>query len=391
MIVYLKKGLRIIKSLGKCIIPVEKWYLYRENDKRFFKKMMDPSFNWKQYAHEYNPYYLKWGFKFPMYEFEYYAQNTGVKSDLYLPIRFYQRYIFPYLDHDTWHWGYADKNMFSRLLDIKDAQQYIDVLVPECVACCDNGRYFINGAEKSCTFNEVVEAVMHTNEDMIIKPSIQSSHGHGITKITSTDKKEDFVVNLIRQFGANFTIQKVIEQHPDLAKLNPTSVNTIRIATYQDFKGNVKVLYASQRFGGKGKIYDNADDPNGSGGFCAIESDGTLKREVHHYRNMKITYLDDDIMKKVPYFDKVKTAVLFLHTRFPNFALIGWDVTITTDGHPVIIEYNFQPGLGSCQLAHGPMFSKEDLDEIMGKVAEGRIVRRNKYVVDFPSKEKYWI
>ena len=380
---------KFIALISKCE-PIEKRWLYRENKRRFINKMMDPSFEWKKYAHTYNPYYLKWGYKFPMYEFEYYAQNTGVKSDLYLPIRFYQRYIFTYLDHDAWHWGYADKNMFARLLNIEEAQKHVDVLVPECVTCCDNGRYFIGGADISCSFEDAVTAVMETSENCIIKPSVESSHGHGIMKITPQAKSKELITSILEKYGNNFVVQKEIKQHPELAKLNPTSVNTIRIATYQDFKGKVKVLYATQRFGGKGKIYDNADDPNGSGGFCVISPDGTLNREVHHYRNMKKTYLSDDITAKVPYFEKVKEAVLFLHTRFPNFALIGWDVTVTPEGHPVIIEYNFQPGLGSCQLAHGPMFSKEDLDEIMERVSKGKIVKRTKYVVDFPSKESFW-
>lgn len=380
---------KFIALIGKCE-PIEKRWLYRENKRRFINKMMDPSFDWKKYAHTYNPYYMKWGYKFPMYEFEYYAQNTGVKSNLYLPIRFYQRYIFTYLDHDAWHWGYADKNMFARLLNIEEAKKHVDVLVPECVACCDNGRYFIGGTDITCSFEEAVTAVMETSENCIIKPSIESSHGHGIMKIAPEGKSKEQITSILERYGNNFVVQKEIRQHPELAKLNSTSVNTIRIATYQDFKGKVKVLYASQRFGGKGKIYDNADDPNGSGGFCVISPDGTLNREVHHYRNMKKTYLSDDITAKVPYFEKVKEAVLFLHTRFPNFALIGWDVTVTPEGHPVIIEYNFQPGLGSCQLAHGPMFCKEDLDEIMERVSKGKIAKRTKYVVNFPSKESFW-
>lgn len=380
-----------VKAIIKYVLPPKSPFLYKANRNLFFSKMMDPSFNWKQYAHEYNPYYLKWGFKFPMYEFEYYAQNTGVKSDFYLPIRLYQKYIFNYLDHDAWHWGYADKNMFARFLDIKDAQKYIDVLLPECVSCCNNGRYFLGGCEQSCSYDDAVLSVMNSKEDLIIKPSIESSHGHGLMKIHANHKNKDSVEDIFRSYGNNFVIQKVIVQHPELAKLNPTSVNTIRIATYQDFKGEVKILYASQRFGGKGKIYDNADDPKGSGGFCAILNDGTLQREVHHYRNMKKTYLCESIMDKIPYYERIKKAVLFLHTRFPNFALIGWDVTVTPDGHPVIIEYNFRPGLGSCQLAHGPMFSKEDLDEIMERVSKGKIQKRMKYVVEFPSKEKYWM
>ena len=388
----MKNILRRVKSLLKFFLyRYQKYYLYRENKYQFLKKIMDPSFNWKKYRHKYNPYYLQYGFKFPMYEFEYYALCTGIKSDLYLPIRFYQQYVFPYLDHDAWHWGYADKNMFARFLDIKEAQRHIEVMVPECIACCDNGRFFRGGADTICTAEEAIQLVLQSTGDLIIKPTVQSGHGHGVKIISDADKTKEQVQNIFLKYGKNFVVQKKIIQHPELARLNPTSVNTIRIATYQDFNGYVKILYASQRFGGEGKIYDNADDPSGSGGFCVIQSDGTLMREIHHYRNIKKTYLSSDITKKIPYFEKVQNAVLYLHTRFPHFALIGWDVSITPEGIPVILEYNFRPGLGSCQLAHGPMFNKEDLDEIMERVSKGYIINKNKFVVSFPSKEDYWI
>lgn len=387
----MNKILKKIKAYINFIMgKYQRNFLYKANEKQFIKKMMDSSFDWKKYRRQYNPYYLQFGFKFPMYECEYYAANTGVRSDLYLPIRLYGQYIFPYLNHAAWRWGYADKNMFARLLDIKDAQKHIDVLVPECIACCDNGRYFKHGANNSCTLDEAIQCVLSSQGDLIIKPSVASGHGSGVMLLHENDKTESRIKEIFKQFSPNFVVQKKIIQHPELAKLNPSSVNTIRITTYQDFNGKVKILYASQRFGGKEKVYDNADDPNGSGGFCAITPDGKLMREIHHYRNMKKSYLSDDIVEKIPYFEKIKEAVLFLHHRFPSFALIGWDVSVTPEGHPVIIEYNFRPGLGSGQLAHGPMFGKEDLDEIMKRISKGRIVRKSKFSVSFPSKESYW-
>lgn len=385
----IKKIFRKISwSVFRKSYPVKEFYLYRDNRKNFFKKVMDPSFPWKNYKGS-NPYFKKWGFDFPMYETEYYCQNTGVRSDLYLPISFYKRYVFPYLDHDSWHWGYADKNMFSRLLAIEEAQKHVDVMIPECVVCCDNGRYYKGNLIPS-TQEEIIKVLCDVDEDLIIKPSVESSHGKGVAKILKEEKTAAYLEELIAQYGANFTVQKVLVQHPDLAAFNETSVNTIRITTYQDFNGKVKILYASQRFGGKGKVYDNADDPNGSGGFCAIEDDGTVKREIHHYRNMKVTRLDDSAPARIPYYDKVKEAVLFMHTRFPHFALIGWDVSVTPDGHPVIIEYNFCPGIGTGQLANGPLFSKEDLDEIMKRVSKAKLSIRAKERISFPDKPKYW-
>lgn len=181
-----------------------------------------------------------------------------------------------------------------------------------------------------------------------------------------SELSKDFIENLFKQYGKNFTIQKIVEQHPVLAAFNPTSVNTIRITTYQDFDGNVKILYAAQRFGGKGKIYDNADDPKGSGGFCAIGMDGTIDRHIHHYRNSKTDVLDNaDIPNQIPHFEKIKEAVIYLHRFFPHYGIIGWDASLTPDERPIIIEYNFNPGLGTGQLANHPLFSQKDLDEII--------------------------
>lgn len=395
------------------------FYLYLPNEISFIKKYLDPTFNWKKYifyrvnrknflkkhmgptfvgseCFRYNPYYLKYGFKFPMYEFEFYAANSGVKSDLYLPTQFFGRYIYPFLNFKRVASGYTNKNMLDRILDIKDAQKYIDVLTPENIAFCDNGRFFRGGnAYENCTYEEAIQAVLSSTGDLIIKP-VLSSHGDGIMLLSEAEKTEHRVRDIFVRYNDNFVIQKKVIQHPELAKLNPSSVNTIRIATYQDFSGKVKILYATQRFGAEGSICDNADPQDvkshhASGGFCAIKSDGTLERKVHHLRDLKTTVLSENIIDKIPSFEKIKEAVLFLHTRLPHFALIAWDVTVTPEGHPVIIEYNFCPGLATCQLVHGPMFCKEDMDIIMEQVSKGRIIRKSNHVVSFPSKESYWI
>lgn len=371
-----RKAASISWKICKGLQPSIKQKLYKDSISRFRKKMMDPEFEWKKYAKEINPYFKQFGFNISSLESEYYAACTGVKSDLYLPIALYEKLIFPYLNTYYWRLGYSDKNIIPRLLNIPEAQKHVDILIPEYIVYCDYGRFYMP-EDKPCTKEEAIKKVCSYHEDLIIKPTINSSHGNGVKKILADEISEEKIKEIISHYGKNFTIQKVVVQHPDLAAFNPTSVNTIRITTYQDFKGEVKVLYASQRFGGKGKIYDNADDPKGSGGFCPIQPDGTVKREVHHYRNLKTTPLDESVPGIIPCYDKVVAAVKFLHTRFPQFGLIGWDMTVTPEGHPLVIEYNFFPGLGTGQLAHGPMFSKEDLDEIMERVIKNG---KQKYV-----------
>ena len=367
-------------------LPSKEELTYQNGIKSFKQKIMDPEFDWKPYVKAINPYFEKHGFRYSMLDSEYYYQCNGIKSDLYLPLSFYTMFLYPYLNPERWRIAYTDKNMFSRFLNIKEAQKHIDIQMPECIVYCDNGCFY-KPDDEPCDREEAINLILDCKEDMIIKPTLNSTHGSGVALIESSQASREHVKDIISKYEKNFTVQKKIIQHPDLAAFNPTSVNSVRITTYMDFRGKVKVLYASQRFGGKGKVYDNADDPKGTGGFCAIMPDGTVKREIHHYRNIKTTLLDDSIPQKIPCFDKVVEAAKYLHTRFPQFGLIGWDMTVTPDGHPLVIEYNFQPGLGTSQLANGPMFEKEDLDEIMEHIKKQKFRTMARILISFHDKD----
>lgn len=385
----LKKKVAKKWTLFKIAMVGEKEYLFNHSLYNFKKRFMDPTFEWKKYKSLTNPYFAKWGFKFPLVESAYYSKASGIEAYHYLPFTLYSRYIFSYLNKQAWYWGYADKNMFHRFLDIKQAQNDIDVFLPICVACCDNGRYFL-GNDTPCTFDELVNAVVEYKKDIIIKPTIESSHGNGVILIKAIGKSRSDIINNLSKYGLNYTIQEKIVQHPSLAAFNETSVNTIRITTYQDFQGNIKIINASQRWGGKGKVFDNADSGS-DGGFCGINDDGTYKREIHKIRNLKTYPMPESYPTSVPSYDKVKDAVLYLHRRFPQFALIGWDITVDIDGHPIVIEYNFRPGLTSSQHANGPLFSEKDLDEIMNHISKRKLSLKLTSTLVFDDKKDFGI
>lgn len=360
-------------------------HLYETSLYDFKNKFMDPAYSNPQAEKELNPFFLEYGFRFSSLESAYFGEITGVKSDLYIPVGLWNRLLYPFINKSMWREAYCDKNMFHRFLNIKEAQKEIDILEPCTIACCCSGRYFI-GCEDRATRDETINAIVSYGKDVIVKPTVHTSHGAGIIKVKAEELTETYLNEIVTRYYPDFTVQEVIKQHPNLAAYNPTSVNTIRITTYQDFDGNVKVLYASQRFGGKGKVYDNADDPKGDGGFCAIGKDGIVNRTIHHYRSMQTTQLDDSVLGITPQWDKVVEAVLYLHTRFPQFALIGWDMTVTEDGHPLVIEYNFAPGLGTGQLAHGPIFSEQDLRDIMERIQYFDINKSSLFMATFKDR-----
>lgn len=380
---------KIIGKIRSRIVKFDKYkYLHDTSLSIFKNKFMDPDYNNIVAEKELNPFYKEYGFKFSRLESDYFSKVTGVSSDLYVPVGLWNQLLYPFLNKVMWREAYCDKNMFHRFLDIKEAQKHIDILEPNTIVCCCSGRYFI-GNEEGTTRENAIKALICYGKDVIVKPTVHSSHGAGIIKVKADEMTEANLNNIFNQYYPDFTAQEVIKQHPNLAVYNPTSVNTIRISTYQDFDGNVKVLYASQRFGGKGKVYDNADDPKGDGGFCAIGKDGVVNRTIHHYRNMATSQLEESVSGITPQWDKVVKAVLYLHTRFPQFALIGWDMTVTEEGHPLVIEYNFAPGLGTGQLAHGPVFSETDLREIMSRIKDFEIVNTSVRKTSYKNRQSF--
>lgn len=151
-----------------------------------------------------------------------------------------------------------------------------------------------------------------------------------------------------------------------MASFNPTSINTLRMITYRKPDKTIKVQAIIQRFGKPGAVVDNASS---GGSLIGINFDGTLKsRLASSYKSMRRIPLGEEVTDKIPFIDELKNAVITLHQRVVFYDLIGWDMIVTPDGCPTMIEMNTQPAIEVTQLAHGPLFSREELDEIMPEV-----------------------
>ena len=224
---------------------------------------------------------------------------------------------------------------------------------------------------------------MAYGRDTIVKPAIDTFGGRGVDKVPGGSAPEVYE-ELFAKYGCDFTFQKVVAQHPLMAQLNPTSVNTVRIVTYRDFAGVRKVLYACLRFGGESAVVDNVC---AGGGFTGIDpaTGRLLDRKRHTYLVMDPPALPGNFFDEVPFWDMLKATALALHGRIPQMAVVGWDFCLTPDEKPLLIEFNPRPGVG-LQQAVGPMFSREDLDEIMRRVSKVKAGYRPLGVIEFPDR-----
>ena len=346
-------------------------------------------FDYSPYKHQFSRYFKKWGLKVPMVVAEYCSKMSGIKADTYLPRDLTFNYIYPYLVRYEFCPAYADKNIESRVLNIKKVQEKIDVQVPHSIIYNMNGIHFDDN-EEEIGEEQAAENLVQFNQDIVIKPAIGSFGGVGVVKLDHATLDKTKYLELFKAYKKDFVVQEIVRQHPALASFNETSINTMRIVTYRKPNKERKVLYAIVRYGGKGEFRDNVC---AGGGFSVLNLDGTLKdRIIHVYQTPSLNKLPNSAVNKIPYFEKVLEAALTLHGQLPHFDIMGWDFALTSEGHPVLIEYNIRPGYG-IQSGVGPMFSEEELDEIMPHVMNHRktfVAKPYIYFNEKPGFDSFW-
>lgn len=143
-----------------------------------------------------------------------------------------------------------------------------------------------------------------------------------------------------------FIIEEVLEQHNELAQLNPSSVNTIRLYTVKSGE-QYYITGAALRIGRKGKQVDNYH----SGGLAAeinIELGMVTSRAIS-FANEEF-YIHPDSGKcilgfMIPGWEKIKSTVRNAHRKLSSLGYVAWDVVVLKDGSITFIEANTGGGV----------------------------------------------
>ena len=134
-------------------------------------------------------------------------------------------------------------------------------------------------------------------------------------------------------------LEEVLSQHDDLNAVYPDSVNTVRMITYRDPKGELHVIASVLRIG-NGAVIDNF----ASGGmFTMLDDKGValypgVDKQSNIYTEHPVTGTTIKGVK-VPFYDEVVEMVAEAATRLPTVPYVGWDIAITPTG-PALIEAN---------------------------------------------------
>ena len=165
-----------------------------------------------------------------------------------------------------------------------------------------------------------------------------------------------------------YLFQETIKQHPDLDKLNPSCLNTIRFDTFIDSDGKIEIISGYIRM----SIINYHIDNITSGG-CQVGIDlETGKLNKNGYFTIRTNGLkvisEHPITKTVfenfsiPLFQQAKELVISTASFMPDLRLIGWDVAIGESG-PILIEGNSNYDVQGNDLSYGgyrsnPVFRK---------------------------------
>ncbi|MDD2518314.1 MAG: sugar-transfer associated ATP-grasp domain-containing protein [Bacilli bacterium] len=145
-------------------------------------------------------------------------------------------------------------------------------------------------------------------------------------------------------------LEEFIIQNKEWGKINPGSVNTIRVMT-SAINGKVDIFFMAARIGNGDSVVDNFH----AGGLSTLidiekgELKGpgyTKKLEKSDMHPLTKVVIDG---YKIPYFDEIKEMVTKAALVNDKIHVVGWDVAITDKG-PLIIEGNRGPGWDLVQI-----------------------------------------
>lgn len=294
----------------------------------------------------------------------FYTERTGNFSPKYIPDELWYAYIEPYFNPRSLAKALDTKVLYDRLL-IGGG----NVKHPKTIAYLING-FWISGNYEPLSVEAVAKRIME-EQCVFIKQAEDSAGGHGVVFF---DKSEGVgrLNEILCSLNANTVIQTGLKQHNEMNRLNPSSVNTIRILTHLTRDEGVKIRSVIVRMGRNGSHVDNAS----SGGVTVgVDSTGRLKEVGYDVPGEKY-YEHPDTHTRfseviIPNFSTILDEVTTLQWQLPQFRLLSWDIAVSEDGSPVVIEVNMHSGqLDFHQLNNGPVFGEDTrkvLSEIFGK------------------------
>jgi len=277
---------------------------------------------------------------------------TGNLDQAFIPSDIFHVIIEPALNAMNHALILTDKNVMYDLP--------IAPLLPEPVLHIVSGDLYLPGFAR--VGDDQLGSIFGASRDeFIIKPSILHGSGVNLRALDGTSAAsflKEIVNDRRSRQDANWVIQRRLEQCPETARFNPSSVNTFRVLTLRT-DAEIAHLSTVFRVGRKGMRIVNQS----AGGIACGTEGGRLKgRGMDNTFRFYDAHPDNGtaLNGELPNCDVAVGLCRKLHRSFPWFDLISWDVAIDTHHEPRIIEFNVaNQELYFHQMTNSPVFGSE--------------------------------
>ena len=178
----------------------------------------------------------------------------------------------------------------------------------------------------------------------IIAKPLDQCCGRGIDIYATDDYEPEKLYDMLVANKA-YLVEEVVVQDDTMAMLSSGSVNTIRVITFLN-GDKVSFVAGCVRMGQGGNVVDNFN----SGGISSMldVNTGTLMTDGYDkFRSNFVKHPDTGtVIKgfKIPMWDEARAMVAEAAKEVPQIRYVGWDVAISKEKGPLLIEGNSYPG-----------------------------------------------
>ncbi len=293
----------------------------------------------------------KWSFmgKIDYRAFKTFYNRNGFFDPRYVPHYFCKFYLRPNTAPEKYATAFQNKAYLPKLMPT--------VKQPETIVRRVENIYY-NKDFRRITLDEAIDiclSVLESGREIVVKPSGKAG-GKGVEFLAEADKAK--MKKILRSKGPLFVVQKAIHQHPEMAALNSSTVNTVRLTTFM-LKGEFIPVAALIKVGAPSVRVDNYKH---GGCLLGVHMDGSVLPWALNIDRERITELPSGIklgeggFTRVPCFDSVLATAREAHYHIPKIKLISWDIAIDDENEAEIIEANFGGDLRMHQVLTGPVF-----------------------------------
>jgi hypothetical protein len=279
-----------------------------------------------------------------------YSWANGILDEMYIPEDLFYRLIEQQLNEISLAAGLADKNAYQIVMRHAPTPQTAFRII--------RGRLLDSNYQPMRW--DILEKTLDPATSLILKPAIGTGGGKGI----SIDSAANMIARVKSELSGsenpvklNYISQHYLTQNQSIAKLHPSSLNTVRTMTFRN-QDRIVLLSSVLRMG---RNQMKVDNQHAGGLACGINAKGYLKKfaydkHFNRFAEHPDTHVCFDKFQLPGYHDVVELCIA-LHGKLQMFDLISWDMAVDEASNPCMIEFNLHSQeINFHQTNNGPLF-----------------------------------